>query len=144
MLGEEESPLPRTLADRLCEITEPASADLRRRAADALRTGAAADPLPLLIVLAKGDAGGRAAAMTVVLGLDARAFAAAVRAISNKGWTCVAGTPDDDWNGQELDALVPRFRDVPADQLEPLYHALARSAQFKERSRAFAKSSRRG
>lgn len=133
VLNREKSPLPRTLADRLCEIEEPASAELRRRAGDALRADATdANALPLVMVLAKGDAGSRAAAMTLVLGLDARAFALAVRAISNKGWKCVAGASDDDWSRRELEAVVPRFRHVPADQLVPLYHSFARSAQFKE------------
>jgi len=55
----------------------------------------------------------------------------AAAAISNKGWKCIAWTPDDDWNKQELEALAPRFRDMPADQLQAYYRSLARSDLFE-------------
>ncbi len=126
------SALPSLLLARLCELQDSAPADLRVRARAALESNslAKAQLLPLIVVLAKGGDVTRTEAFRAVLGLSGERFETAVHMISEKGWECIAGTRDGDWNENELRALVERAKQVPNERLPEYVRDLQRSARF--------------
>lgn len=131
-LPASRSAMPSLLLGRLCELQEPAPADLRARARAALESSALAKAqiAPLLVVFAKGNEATRAEAFRVVLGLTGEHFETTVDVISDKGWKCIAGTNDNDWNESELRTLVERAKQVPNERLPKYVWSLKRSQQF--------------